>query len=76
MDDDFKQTMENDLMNLTDGTTVEFYLFFWSKIRILLHKAFKKCISNRHLSATMKHDVIMIIPKANKRFSLLIIGDQ
>lgn len=47
-----------------DGLTVEFYLFFWSEIRI--HKAFKGCISNRNLSAAMNHGLITLIPKPNK----------
>lgn len=38
-----------------DGLTVEFYLFFWSEIRIP-YKAFKECISNRNVNETWSYD--------------------
>lgn len=82
INDDFKETMENDLKieeldrAVTsmakgkspgiDGLTIEFYMFFWKEIRILLYEAFKECILSKNLSATMKHGLITLIPKPNK----------
>lgn len=87
MDDDFMQIMEEklkiqELDNAIkripkgrspglDGLTVDFYLFFWSDIRILLYDVLSECISNGHLSPTMKLGLITLILKPkNDKLSL------
>lgn len=82
LDDDFMQIMEeklkieeldNAIKQMSkgkspglDGLTVEFYTFFWSDIRRMLFNALTECISNGHLSPTMKRGLITLLPKPNK----------
>lgn len=80
--DDFKLTMEEDLkieeldkaiIKMAkgkspglDGLTVDFYVFFWKDIRLLLFEALSECILNLNLSPTMKRGLITLIPKTDK----------
>uniref|UniRef100_A0A3P9JJZ9 Reverse transcriptase domain-containing protein n=1 Tax=Oryzias latipes TaxID=8090 RepID=A0A3P9JJZ9_ORYLA len=82
IDLEFKHFMENDLdieemdaavLKMSsgkspglDGLTAEFYKFFWTDIRRLLHEAFLECISAGSLSNTMRQGLITLIPKPNK----------
>lgn len=49
-----------------DGLTSDFYKFFWEDLKMLLFEALQDCIIYNNLLPTMKHGLIILIPKPGK----------
>lgn len=50
----------------SDGLTGDFYQHFWLDIRELLHKVFTEIFESCELTPTMRHGIIVFIPKPGK----------
>ena len=50
----------------SDGLTTEFYKFFWSKIKVLVHKSIEYAFTNKSLSIEQRRGILSIIPKKDK----------
>lgn len=55
----------------SDGLTANFYRHFWENIRELLHLVFLEIFETCILPPTMRHGVIISIPKPNKDSRLI-----
>lgn len=49
-----------------DSITVELYKNVWPEIRTLVFEALKECIDKAELSSSLKHGLIILVPKPNK----------
>ena len=52
-----------------DGFTVEFYKFFWDKIKRLLHNSFVWSFQHKLLSLDQRMGVITLVPKKRQRLT-------
>ena len=50
----------------TDGLTVEFYLYFWDDIKILVHESLIYALQCKRLSCDQKRGILRLIPKKGK----------
>ena len=63
--------LPNDKTPGNDGFTANFYKFFWSNIKILLHDSFAYTFKNGSLSDDQRRGIINIIPKEGKDLRFL-----
>ena len=68
-------TFTNNKSPGSDGFSVEFYKFFWPKIKTYLLNSYKYSFENNLLSIDQRRALITLIPKGNQDKRLLKTGD-
>ncbi len=58
--------MQNDKSPECDGFMVDFYMFFWKDIKILMVDSINYAFDVGELSVEQRHGIITLIPKKNK----------
>ena len=60
------QKLSNNKSPGTDGLPVDFYKFFWTKLKYFLVLSYKWSIENSRLSSVQKRGIKNLVPKKNK----------
>ena len=59
--------LKNNKTPVCDGLPVEFYKFFWNKVKFLILDSFHWSFKNKQLSLDQKRGIINLVPKTWKR---------